>query len=164
MNSKLIREGVMVENQPFSSTRANIINPYQFQNISILRDDYHRSHGLLVLNLIIRVGHIWSNDQNYCLAEPFLLQQRMSLWTWQHTWRLQESWWFKALQMWNVESLWQSVSVFARNFTRQLVNSLCPLLIGDQLLLTYWIHPLNLPIKELMDSSIWMHHFFMIKP
>jgi len=59
MNSKLTREGVMVENQPFSSTRANIINPYQFQNISIFRDDYHISHGLLVLNLIIRVGHIY---------------------------------------------------------------------------------------------------------
>jgi hypothetical protein len=45
----------MVENQPFSSTRAGTINTYQFQNISILRDDYHISQGLLVLNLIIRV-------------------------------------------------------------------------------------------------------------
>jgi hypothetical protein len=79
MNSKLTREGVIVENQPFSSTRADIINTYQFQNISILRDDYHISQGLLVLNLIIRLGHIWSNDRKYCLAEPFLLQQRMSL-------------------------------------------------------------------------------------
>ncbi len=68
-----------MENQPFSSTRAHTINPYQFQNISILRDDYHISQELLVLNLIIRVGHIRSNDQNYCLAEPILLQQRMSL-------------------------------------------------------------------------------------
>ncbi len=50
----------MVENQPFSSTRADTINTYQFQNSSILRDDYNISHGLLVLNLIIRVGHIWS--------------------------------------------------------------------------------------------------------
>jgi hypothetical protein len=79
MNSKLTREGVMVENQPFSSTRAATINTYQFQNVSISRDDYHISQGLLVLNLIIRVGHVWSNDQKCCLAEPFLLQQRMSL-------------------------------------------------------------------------------------
>jgi hypothetical protein len=79
MNSKLTREGVMVENQPFSSTGADTINTYQFQNISILRDDYHISQELLVLNLIIRVGHIWSNDQIYCLAEPFLLKQRMPL-------------------------------------------------------------------------------------
>jgi hypothetical protein len=79
MNSKLTSEGVMVENQPFSSTRAATINTYQFQNSRILRDDYHISQGLLVLNLIIRVGHIWSNDQNCCLAEPLMLQQRISL-------------------------------------------------------------------------------------